>query len=297
MKKTIFSGVATALVTPMREDGSVNYSRLAELVEWQIAEGVNALVACGTTGESATLNHEEHVKVIETVIAAAAKRVPVIAGTGSNDTAYAVELSKEAERLGADALLLVTPYYNKTSQAGLITHYQYIADRVNSPIILYNVPSRTGTNIAPATYEALSHHENIVAVKEANGDFSALMKTIQLCEGRLDIYSGNDDQVLPMMSLGGKGVISVFSNLAPAISSKMCRLYLSGEREEALRMQMKYLDVMNDLFLDVNPIPVKEAMNLAGMQVGPCRLPLVATSSEKQEMIGESMRSAGLLAD
>ncbi len=295
MAQPIFRGVATALITPMRDDGSVNVERLRSLVNEQIEKGVNALVACGTTGESATLDHEEHVTVIRETVSAAAGRVPVIAGTGSNDTRYAVELSKEAERLGADALLMVTPYYNKTSQDGLVAHYTYVADRVKLPIILYNVPSRTGTNIQPATYARLAGHPNIAAIKEANGDLSAALQTMALCGDQITLYSGNDDQTIPFFSIGGQGIISVFSNLAPDLMSQMCAKYLAGDQAGALAMQMKYLAVMNAMFCDVNPIPVKAAMNLAGMQAGPCRLPLVELSDDKKAKLAGLMREAGML--
>lgn len=295
MAQPIFRGVATALITPMHDDGSVNVERLRSLVNEQIEKGVNALVACGTTGESATLDHEEHVTVIRETVSAASGRVPVIAGTGSNDTRYAVELSKEAERLGADALLMVTPYYNKTSQDGLVAHYTYVADRVKLPIILYNVPSRTGTNIQPATYARLAGHRNIAAIKEANGDLSAALQTMSLCGDQVTLYSGNDDQTIPFFSIGGQGIISVFSNLAPDLMSQMCQKYLAGDQAGALAMQMKYLAVMNAMFCDVNPIPVKAAMNLAGMQAGPCRLPLVELSDDKKAKLADVMRKAGLL--
>lgn len=295
MSQPIFRGVATALITPMHEDGSLNVERLRSLVEEQIAAGVNGLVACGTTGESATLDHEEHVTVIREVISAAAGRVPVIAGTGSNDTRYAVELSQEAERLGADALLMVTPYYNKTSQDGLVAHYTHVADRVNLPIILYNVPSRTGTNIQSATYARLAGHKNIAAIKEANGDISAALKTMSLCGDQVTLYSGNDEQTIPFFAIGGQGIISVFSNLAPGVMSEMCAKYLAGDHEAALAIQMKYLALMEAMFCDVNPIPVKAAMNLAGMEAGPCRLPLVELSEEKKQTVAGLMRKAGLL--
>lgn len=295
MAQPIFRGVATALITPMHEDGSVNIERLRSLVDEQIQKGVNALVACGTTGESATLDHEEHVAVIRETISAAAGRVPVIAGTGSNDTRYAVELSQEAQRLGADALLMVTPYYNKTSQDGLVAHYTHVADRVDLPIILYNVPSRTGTNIQPATYARLAGHKNIAAIKEANGDISSALKTMSLCGDQLTLYSGNDDQTIPFYSIGGDGIISVFSNLAPDIMSEMCNKYMSGDQAGALDMQKKYLALMDAMFCDVNPIPVKAAMNLAGMQAGPCRLPLVELSDDKKATLSRLMSEVGLL--
>ena len=295
MKKCVFEGCATALVTPMLPDGSVNVPGLQRVVEQQIAGGIDALVVCGTTGESATLNHEEHTKVIETAVKQANGRIPIIAGTGSNDTNYAVHLSKEAVALGAAALLMVTPYYNKTSQAGLVAHYHYIADRVDAPIILYNVPSRTGVNIKPETYRELAKHPNIVATKEANGDLSALLKTVSLCGDELNVYSGNDDQTVPIMSIGGKGVISVLSNILPGEMHRIADLCLKGDFKTATALCVKYAALMDDMFMDVNPIPVKDAMNLMGMEVGPCRLPLVKLSDANLEKLREEMRRQGIL--
>lgn len=295
MKKCVFEGCATALVTPMLPDGSVNVPGLQRVVEQQIAGGIDALVVCGTTGESATLNHEEHTKVIETAVKQANGRIPIIAGTGSNDTNYAVHLSKEAVALGADALLMVTPYYNKTSQAGLVAHYHYIADRVDAPIILYNVPSRTGVNIKPETYRELAKHPNIVATKEANGDLSALLKTVSLCGDELNVYSGNDDQTVPIMSIGGKGVISVLSNILPGEMHRIADLCLKGDFKTATALCVKYAALMDDMFMDVNPIPVKDAMNLMGMEVGPCRLPLVKLSDANLEKLREEMRRQGII--
>ncbi len=295
MKKTIFTGAATALVTPMNADTTVNYDVLRTLVNEQIEAGIDALVICGTTGEKSTLSYKEHVKVIEEAIKTADGRVPIIAGAGSNDTVYSVGLCKEAISLGADALLSVTPYYNKASQAGLIAHYNYIADRIDKPLIVYNVPSRTGVSIQPETYLELSKHENIVAIKEANGDISSVAKTKQLVGDALDIYSGNDDQIIPMMSLGGKGVISVLSNIAPKETHDMCMAYLNGDTKTAAELQLKYIPFINALFSDVNPIPVKEAMNLMGKNVGPTRLPLVPMNeAKKQEMI-KIMSGLGLI--
>ncbi len=295
MAKTVFRGVGTALVTPFSADGSVNYEKLKELTEFQIQKGANAIIACGTTGEKSTLRHEEHLKVIQTIITTAAGRIPVVAGTGSNDTLYTLELSEEAERMGADALLMVTPYYNKTSQEGLVRHYQYVADRVNTPIILYNVPSRTGMDIKPETYAKLCKHPNIVATKEANGNFSALAQTIALCGENLDIYSGNDDHTVAMMAMGAKGVISVFSNLAPKQMSELCQRALQGDFTCATAMQSRYLDVMNSMFIDVNPIPVKEAMNQIGLDVGECRMPLFPASDDVKTKIHEALKEANLL--
>ena len=295
MKKCIFEGCATALVTPMNTDGSVNYKGLAELVDSQIKGGVDALVICGTTGESATLSGEEHIEVIKTAVKAADRRVPIIAGTGSNDTEFALQISKEALAVGADALLMVTPYYNKTSQRGLIKHYTYIADNVDAPIILYNVPSRTGVNIKPETYFELSKHKNIVAAKEANGDISALMKTVALCGDNLTVYSGNDDQIVPIMSIGGKGVISVLSNVIPKETHDITAACLAGDFKKGAELAVKYLNLANALFMDVNPIPVKEAMNLMGMNVGECRLPLVSMDEKQIETLKGELAKLNLL--
>lgn len=295
MKKIVFEGCATALITPMLPNGAVNYQLLSEIVEQQITGGIDALVICGTTGESSTLDHEEHVKVIETAVKQAGGRIPIIAGTGSNDTNYAVSLSREASAVGADALLMVTPYYNKTSQAGLIAHYSHIAANVDKPIILYNVPSRTGVNMKPETYKELSKCENIVAVKEANGDLSSVIKTIALCGDDLAVYSGNDDQTIPIMSLGGKGVISVLSNVVPNVGHQIARYCLDGDFKTATKLSVEYLDLMEHLFIDVNPIPVKEAMNLLGLDVGSCRLPLVSTSEANRKVLAEDLAKLGLL--
>ena len=294
MKQQIFKGAATALVTPMNQDGSVNFKRLESLVDEQINAGIDALVICGTTGEKSTLRYDEHVKVIEIAAKKANKRVPIIAGTGSNDTVYSVELCDDAEKAGADAFLMVTPYYNKASQKGLVAHYNYIADRVNKPIILYNVPSRTGVSISPETYKELSKHPNIVATKEANGDLSAIAKTKYLCGDDLDIYSGNDDQIVPIMSLGGIGVISVLSNLLPAETHKLCWDYLNGNISESAANQIKYTGLINALFSDVNPVPVKTAMNLAGMEAGPFRLPLFEMSESAIINLKEKMLECGI---
>ncbi len=294
MKKRIFTGVATALVTPMNADGSVNFERLASLVDEQIDGGVDALVICGTTGEKSTLRYDEHLKVIEVAAKACSKRVPIIAGTGSNDTVYSVELCNDAESVGADAFLMVTPYYNKTSQTGLVAHYNYIADRVNKPIILYNVPSRTGVAIKPETYKELSKHQNIVATKEANGDLSSVATTKYLCGDDLDIYSGNDDQTVPIMSLGGIGVISVASNIAPRVMHDICAEYLNGNIEFASKLQLKHIGLINALFSDVNPVPVKEAMNMLGLDVGPCRLPLYPMNESTKENLKNKLIECGL---
>lgn len=295
MKKRIFTGAATALITPMNEDGSVNFSRLSSLVDEQIRGGIDALVICGTTGEKSTLGYDEHIKVIETAAKANGGRVPLIAGTGSNDTVYSVDLCADAEKAGADAFLMVTPYYNKTSQRGLVAHYNYIADRVNKPIILYNVPSRTGVAIKPETYKELSKHPNIVATKEANGDLSSVAKTRYLCGDDLDFYSGNDDQTVPIMSLGGIGVISVMSNFLPGVMHEICAEYLNGNTAKAAELQIKYTGLMNALFSDVNPIPVKAAMNLLGLNAGPCRLPLYPMEEKALENLKNKLQECGCL--
>lgn len=293
MKNRVFTGVGTALVTPMNSDGSVNFDRLSSLVDEQIIGGVDALIICGTTGEKSTLRYDEHLRVIETAAKSAAGRVPIVAGTGSNDTVYSVELCNDAKSVGADAYLMVTPYYNKTSQAGLVAHYNYIADRVDKPIILYNVPSRTGVAIKPETYKELSKHKNIVAVKEANGDLSSVATTKYLCGDDLDIYSGNDDQTVPIMSLGGIGVISVLSNIAPKAMHDICADYLSGNTKKAAADQLKYTGLMNALFSDVNPIPVKTAMNMLNMNVGPCRLPLYPMNEKTKESLRAKLIECG----
>ncbi len=295
MKKTIFKGAATALITPMNNDGSVNFEQLKNLVDSQIDAGIAALVVCGTTGEKSTLNYKEHIDVVKAVVDYTAKRVPVIAGAGSNDTAYSAGICQEAIDVGADALLMVTPYYNKTSQAGLVAHYNYVADRVNAPIIVYNVPSRTGMNILPETYAELAKHENIVAAKEANGDLASVIKTRALCGDSLDIYSGNDDQIVPLLSVGGKGVISVVSNVAPTHTQRMCQAYFEGNVKEAADIQIKYIGLINALFSDVNPIPVKEALNIMGFEAGPCRLPLVPMSDAKREALICELKKVGLV--
>ena len=278
MSKHIFTGAGVALITPMHSDGSVNYDELARLLEFQVENGTDAIIACGTTGEAATLSVKEHCEVLQFVCERINGRIPVIAGTGSNDTSTAIELSKSAESSGADALLSVTPYYNKTSQEGLFRHFTTIADNIDLPLILYNVPSRTGCNIKPKTYARLCKHENIVATKEANGDISSVSQTRSLCGDKLDIYSGNDDQTVPFMSLGALGVISVFSNFCPKEMHEICELCLNNNFVEAAKLNFHYVELMDIMFSDVNPIPVKTAMNLIGFNAGECRLPLVPMS-------------------
>ncbi len=295
MKKIVFRGAGTAIVTPMLPEGGIDYARLGELIDSQIAAGIDAIVACGTTGESSTMTDDEHVKVVDFACARVAGRVPVIAGVGSNDTAYGVWLSKEAKASGAAALLHVTPYYNKTSQAGLVRHFLTIADETDLPVILYNVPSRTGVNIKPETYLELSRHENIVATKEANGNISDIVKTRALCGDDLHMYSGNDDQIIPIMSLGGLGVISVASNIIPEQIHTLTKLYLDGDINKAASMQLSLLELMNAMFVDVNPIPVKYAMNLLKLPSGPCRLPLVPPSDKDKAYIADVLKRYGLL--
>ena len=292
-KQTIFTGSGVAIITPMNADGSVNYEKYRELVEWQIENGTDAIIACGTTGESSTLTDEEHIGVIRAAIEQTAGRVPVISGTGSNDTAYCIELSKEAEKLGADALLLVTPYYNKTSQRGLVAHYTAVADAVNLPILLYNVPSRTGVDIKPETVAALAKHPNIVAVKEANGNISSAAQVAALCD--IDIYSGNDDQIVPLLSLGGKGVISVMANIEPRRTHDIVAKWFAGDVEGSRSLQLELLELANAMFMDVNPIPVKEAMNLMGMNVGECRLPLCGMDDAAKAKLAAVLRKYQLM--
>ena len=295
MKNTVFTGAGVAIITPMNADGSINYEEFGRIIDFQIDNGTDSIIVCGTTGESATMTDEEHVECIRYCVERVNKRVPVIAGTGSNDTKYAVDLSVEAEKLGADALLVVTPYYNKTSQRGLIAHFNAIADSVNIPIILYNVPSRTGVNITLDTYDVLANHKNIVAVKEASGNISSIAKIIEKCGDRLDVYSGNDDQIVPIMSLGGKGVISVLSNICPKETHDIAQLCLDNNFAEAAKLQIKYLELCNNLFIDVNPIPVKEAMNIMGFKAGECRLPLLKMEQGKIDTLTASMEKLGLI--
>lgn len=295
MKKKIFTGAGVAICTPMHADGSINYPLFEQFIDYQIENSTDAIIVCGTTGEAATMDHEEHVKTIETCVKRVNGRVPVIAGTGSNDTRYAVELSNEAEKLGVDGLLMVTPYYNKTSQAGLIQHYNYVADRVNTPIILYNVPSRTGCNIQPTTYAELCKHPNIVATKEANGDIASIAQTLNLCGDELAIYSGNDDQITPILSMGGSGVISVLSNVAPKATHDICQRFFDGDVAGSRELQIRYIHLINALFSDVNPIPVKAALNLMGYNFGECRLPLVPMSDTTKAVLKMRLEEMGLI--
>lgn len=295
MSTPVFTGAGVAIVTPMHPDGSINYERYSALLDMQLTGGTDAIVVCGTTGEASTMTDEEHIEIIEYTVRQVAGRVPVIAGTGSNDTAYAVFLTKEAARVGADATLQVTPYYNKTSQRGLIRHFTAIADATELPVILYNVPSRTGMTIAIDTYAELAKHPRIVATKEACGNISFIAQLIAQCGDALDVYSGNDDQVVPIMSLGGKGVISVLSNCMPKQMHELARLCLSGDYTAAARLQLETLEFTNNLFMDVNPIPVKEALNLMGLDVGECRAPLIRMTDTQIARLKASMERIGLI--
>lgn len=292
----IFKGAAVAIVTPMHEDGKVNYEKLEELLEYQIANSTDAIVICGTTGESSTLTHGEHLQTIKFAIDKVAGRVPVIAGTGSNCTETAVMMSQEAASYGADALLIVTPYYNKASQKGLIRHYTEIANSVpETPIIMYNVPSRTGCNIQPATAVALAKNvKNIVGIKAASGDLSQIAKMMSLTEGNIELYSGNDDQVLPILSLGGLGVISVLSNVAPKQTHDMVMNFLEGNLAEAAKLQLEAIPLINALFCEVNPIPVKTALNLMGWNVGPLRMPLCEMEPENEAKLAKALTDYGI---
>ena len=292
----VFTGAGVAIVTPFKANGEVNFEKLAELIDFQIENGTDSIIICGTTGESSTLSHEEHLACIRFTVEHVNKRVPVIAGTGSNCTETAIYLSTKAEKYGADGLLLVTPYYNKTTQKGLIAHFTDIANAVKIPVILYNVPSRTGCNILPETAAYLAKNvENIVGLKDATGNMAQTMQTVLLSEGKLDIYSGNDDQIVPILSIGGKGVISVLSNIAPRQTHDIVAKYLDGDREGSMELQLKYLPVCNALFCEVNPIPVKRAMNLMGMEVGSLRRPLVEMEEANAVKLEAALKQAGLL--
>ena len=292
-QQPIFRGVATALVTPLTESG-IDYDQFGRLVDWQIAEGINALVVCGTTGEASTLTDQEHRDAISFVVDRAAGRVPVIAGTGSNDTAYAVELTQFACEAGADACLVVTPYYNKATQNGLVAMYNAVADASTKPLIVYNVPSRTGCNILPATYAKLAEHPNIAAVKEANGNISAIVETAALVGDKLDLYSGNDDQIVPMMAMGALGVISVLSNVLPRQTVALCDKFFAGDVAGAAKLQCSMLELINALFCEVNPIPVKAAMAAMGFCEDYLRLPLTPMEEHNRRRLLAAMRANGL---
>ncbi len=293
MKNTVFKGVATALITPLTENG-IDYDAFGKLIDWQIEEGINALVVCGTTGEASTLTDDEHRAAISFAVERAAGRVPIIAGTGSNDTAYALELTRHACEAGADAILVTTPYYNKATQKGLIKMYTAIADESTVPVILYNVPSRTGVNIEPKTYAALADHPNIVAIKEANGNISKIVETMSLVHDKLDLYSGNDDQIVPLMSLGGCGVISVISNLLPKETVELCNRFFNGDIAGAAELQYKYHYLIDALFSEVNPIPVKAAMAAMGYCEDYLRLPLTPMEENTKAVLLDAMRNVGI---
>jgi 4-hydroxy-tetrahydrodipicolinate synthase len=292
MKKCIFTGSGVAIVTPFTNDG-IDFDKLGELIEFQIKEGTDAIVICGTTGEASTMPDDEHIAAIEYTVKKVAGRVPVIAGTGSNDTRHAIHLSKRAEEIGADAILSVSPYYNKTTQRGLYEHFKAVAENIGIPMILYNVPSRTNLNINPDTIKKLSEIDNIVGIKECN--LNQVAETINLCGSDFTIYSGEDGLVIPLMSLGGKGVISVMANIIPRDTHDMAAKYLAGDIEEARKLQLKVTELVKALFIEVSPIPVKEAMNLMGMDVGKCRMPLVDMSEANKQVLIKAMQNYGLI--
>ena len=293
MQEAIFTGAATAIITPFR-DGAVDFESFGRIIDWQIESGISALVVCGTSGEASTLVDEEHIATIEYAVKRTAGRVPIIAGTGSNDTAHAIRLSRAACEVGADALLLVTPYYNKTSQRGLIELYTRVGDAVDRPIILYNVPSRTGMAIAPATYAALADHPRIVGIKEACGNIAAIAETAALVGDRMTLYSGNDDQITPILALGGQGVISVLSNVLPKETNEICDLFAAGRVREAAELQLRLMPLIKALFSDVNPIPVKEAMAMMGWCTNEVRGPLVNMDPAAREVLRARMIEAGI---
>ena len=292
---SVFKGAGVAIVTPMYDNEEVNYDKLGELLEEQIARGTDAIIICGTTGEASTLTHEEHLAVIKYAVEKVNHRVPVIAGTGSNATDTAIYLSTEAEKYGADALLLVTPYYNKATQKGLKLHFSKIAESVKLPIILYNVPSRTGCNLQPETIVWLAEHvENIVGVKEASGNISQVAKLMSLAKGNVELYSGNDDQIVPVMALGGSGVISVLSNVAPELAHDIATTYLEGDVKKSCKLQLQAIELIDALFCEVNPIPVKTALNLMGKEVGPLRAPLCTMEAANEEKLRKSLVNSGI---
>lgn len=292
-KESIFTGAATAIVTPMNSQG-IDYPAFARMLNWQVEQGIDALVICGTTGEGSTLTDAEHRQVLQFALEVVGGRVPMIAGTGSNDAAYAIDLTKFACDIGYDAMLLVTPYYNKTTQRGLVTFFTAIADASTKPVILYNVPSRTGVNIEPATYAKLAQHPMIAAIKEAGGNISKIVETAALVGDRLDIYSGNDDQIVPIMACGGKGVISVLSNVLPAETSLLCKKFLNGDVQGAMELQKKYLPLINALFCEVNPIPAKAAAAAMGYGENCVRLPLVTMEETNRQHLLSCMREVGV---
>ncbi|MBQ9118712.1 MAG: 4-hydroxy-tetrahydrodipicolinate synthase [Lachnospiraceae bacterium] len=292
----IFEGAGVAIVTPMKANGEINFDRLGDLIEFQVNNGTDSIIICGTTGESSTMTHEEHLECIRYAVDKVNKRIPVIAGTGSNCTETAVYLSKEAQQFGADGVLVVSPYYNKATQKGLIAHFTEVAKNIDIPVMLYNIPGRTGCNILPETAAYLAKNvDNIVAMKDATGNIGQVAQTMLLCEGQLDLYSGNDDQIVPLLSLGGKGVVSVLSNIAPKETHDIVAEYLKGNTQESLRLQLKYLPLINALFCEVNPIPVKKALNLMGMEAGTLRLPLTDMEDAHAAVLAEEMKKVGLI--
>lgn len=292
----IFTGAGVAIVTPFKANGEVHFDKLGELIDFQIENGTDSIIIMGTTGESSTLSHEEHIECIRYAVDKTAKRIPVVAGTGSNCTETAIYLTKEAEKAGADGALIVTPYYNKATQKGLVAHYGTIAKNTNLPIILYNVPGRTGCNIMPATVATLvKEYDNIVGIKDATGNLSQTMEMMQLCQGDIDLYSGEDGLIVPIMSAGGIGVISVLSNVVPRETHEICAQYLAGNREESLALQLKYLPLVRALFSEVNPIPVKQALNFMGFEVGPMRMPLTDMEPAHAQVLYEEMKKVGLV--
>ena len=293
----IFKGSAVAIITPFKEDGNVNYNKLEELLEWHIRESTDAIVICGTTGEASTMSLEERQKTIKFTVDIINKRIPVIAGTGTNDTKASIEMSKFAETVGVDALLVITPYYNKTNSKGLIEHFKAIDNEVNTPIILYNVPSRTGVNITPKDLLKLSKLKNVVAIKEASGNISQIAEIKSLCKDSIDIYSGNDDQIVPIMSLGGLGVISVAANIIPKKIHNMTMSHINGDIKKALEIQLAALDLINKLFIEVNPIPVKTALNLMGFEVGGFRLPLYEMNVDNLKLLKNSLKENLLIKE
>lgn len=291
----IFEGAGVAIVTPFHEDGSINFGKLEELIDFQIENHTDSIIICGTTGEASAMTDDEHLECIKIAVERTRGRVPVIAGTGSNDTRHGITLTTRAKALGVDATLQVTPYYNKATQRGLIEHFKAIGEACDLPMILYNVPSRTGVNIAPQTVYELSKFDFVDGIKEASGDMSQVAQIARLCGPDFAIYSGNDDQIIPVLSLGGKGVISVLSNIAPKQTHDIVDLYLKDQTKEALKIQLNYLPVIDSLFCEVNPIPVKAAMNLMGFEVGPCRLPLTNLEKTNEEKVTAALKAAGLI--
>ena len=295
MSKTIFKGIATALITPFKADGSIDFDAYGRIIDWQIESGIDALVSCGTTGENPTLSDEEHKAVLKYAVERTAGRVPLIAGTGSNDTHHAIDMTKYACSIGADAVLVVTPYYNKATQNGLVQSFTAIADASTVPVILYNVPSRTGCGIQPATYLKLADHPMIQAIKEANGNISSVVETLSLVKGKLDLYSGNDNEIVPTMAMGGLGCISVLSNVIPKETCEIAKRFFAGDIAGAAELQMRYVELINALFCEVNPIPVKAAMAALGMCEDVLRLPMTPMEPANRERLLSAMRKEGLV--